>query len=105
MQRAHAANAMQAFWSARVEQALIPGERANASYNTCRDLVLKFEDIRQVAVISLSPYVRAALNADQLGGNANLITCGTDTPFDDVVHLKFSTHLRDVNCHPFVGER
>src|SRR5258708_30099009 len=79
--------------------------RIDGSCNTRRDLVLKFEDIRQVAVISLSPYVRTALNADQLGGNANSIASGTDTPFDDVVRLEFSTHLRDVNCHPFVGER
>ena len=50
----------------------------------CGDLVLKREDVGEVAVVPLGPNVVAGGGVDQLRSDANALAALADAPFDDV---------------------
>ena len=83
------------FSSVRSASALLTWATRSATI-VRENLVLDSEDILQLAVVALSPAVRAGHGIDELGADADAITGATDTAFEHVAHAEFAPHLPDV---------
>src|ERR1022692_5110861 len=69
-----------------------------------RDVVLDFEDVRQVPVVALGPEVPACYSVDELAGNPDPITCLTHTAFEHVAHAEVAAYLLRVDRLALVGK-
>ena len=74
-----------------------------------RDLILDFENIRQLAVIAFNPHMVAGLGVYKLGGHANAACATTDATFYQIADTQFlcdsalrQLHARDKRSLSFV---
>ncbi|GBF31607.1 hypothetical protein MnTg04_01569 [bacterium MnTg04] len=70
-----------------------------------RDFFLDFENIIELPVISLRPNVITVRHADQLGGNAYLITGFSDTAFEHMIDIELAADFPQVDIPPLVIKR
>jgi len=68
------------------------------------DLVLQFEQIGEVTIISLGHDVMAGVCLDQLGGDANSTARFAHAAFEDVAYAQLLPDLFDVDGLALVGE-
>jgi hypothetical protein len=69
------------------------------------DFVLQFEQIGQIAVVSLGHDVMVGVGPDQLGGNPHPTARFAHAAFDDVAHAQFLADLFYIDCLALVVER
>ena len=69
------------------------------------DLVLEFEDVRQVAIITVGPDVVVRRGVDELGGDAHAVAALADAALQDVAHAKLASDAFDVDGLALVIER
>src|SRR5262249_52400639 len=68
------------------------------------DLVLQFEQIGQIAVVSLGHYVMVCVGPDQLHRDADPLPRFAYAAFEDIAYTQFLADLLDVDGFAFVGE-
>ena len=89
-------------------QSMVPFRPCQLGLDCCcdgeGDLVLKFEDVVQFAVVAFSPDVIAACRFDQLRGDTDAVGSLADASLKDITHTEFLPDLLDVDGGAFVGE-
>src|SRR5262245_10644950 len=76
-------------------------ERANDARG---HVVLQRKYVDDIAIIALSPNMRAGLRLNQLTGDAHAIARLANTAFKNVANAEFAADLLDVHRTTFVGE-
>ena len=61
-------------------------------YDPMRDVILNLEDIGQVAVVAVSPQMRAVSRVDELRRDTHTIARPADRAFEDRSHAKLATN-------------
>src|SRR5689334_7085295 len=77
----------------------------NCLRNGLSDFTLHGENTRQVAVVTLSPYVGIRGRMDELRHDSDLAASAQHASFDDAVHTQFSCNLRERLVRALVAHR
>jgi len=78
--------------------------RRDHADDVVRDLVLKDEQVGQVAVVFFRPEVPAARGIDELRSDAHAVGGAADAAFEHVANAELASDLPDVDRLAFVGE-
>jgi hypothetical protein len=68
------------------------------------DFILQVEDVAQVTVVPLGPYVLAGRRVNELAGHADPAAVGPHAAFEDVTDRQLQRDLPNVDGSPLVGE-
>src|SRR6266704_2047642 len=71
--------------------------RGNGDCHCLGDIVLQYENIGEIAVVPLCPYVLASLGLDQLRGKPDPIAGFAHTAFKHVTHAEVTPDLPHVH--------
>src|SRR5262245_43363491 len=66
-------------------------------HDRCADFVLKREEIRDVAIVGLTPDVRTGFCIDEIGADANAVVRATHSSLHDVANVELRRHALDVD--------
>jgi hypothetical protein len=69
-----------------------------------RDVVLNLEDIRQIAVVAIRPYVPAGCSVGKLRANPDALASTADGTFEHRSHAKVAADGTNVDRAPLIGE-
>jgi len=76
--------------------------RGNGDRHCLGDIVLQHENIGEIAIVPLCPYVLASLGLDQLRGKPDPIASCANTAFEHVAHAELTPDLPHVHSPAFI---
>src|SRR5215472_13651897 len=78
--------------------------RSDGNCNRFGDLVLKRENVRERAIVAISPEMLASFSFSQLCGNSDAIAGLAHTAFEHIAHTKLATDPSHIDRAALISE-